>query len=198
MSIKQMYENQLFKPAGLSHTFYPVPRVDPDQQRRLAHGYNYNQYDNPALVGKDVTANSMTWARAAGGLISTSEDVIKWVKALFVDNTILDATQKSKLMELVSTQTGKPIKQTTKDDPRGFGLGVIQGFDADTVNGHYWFYEGQTLGFRALYLYKACNGIIISTIFNSSTNSENDQGGKLLIQTYKQIMTAYPEYQCKD
>lgn len=197
-SLKQLYENHLFKAAGLTHTYYPIPRIDPVLQRKLAHGYNYNQYDNPALVGKDVTNNSMTWARAAGGIIATSEDVIKWVNALFASDAILNKAQKEKLMSLVSTQTGKPIPNTTKDDSRGFGLGVVQGYDPDIMNGHYWFYEGQTLGYRAFYVYKPCNGIILSAIYNSSTNGENDQGAKVLVQIYKQIITDYPEYQCKD
>ena len=68
-------------------------------------------------------------AAAAGGIISNSEDIIKWVKALFVDNKILDQKQKRKLMTLVSTVDSQPIDQTTASNPHGFGLGVAQNFE---------------------------------------------------------------------
>lgn len=188
-------ENRLIKAAKLENTFYPFPAINAQVQARLAHGYGYNPYANPELVGKDMKDNNLSWAGAAGAVISNPEDVIKWVNALFVGNNILNVEQKSKLTRLNSTETGLPIKITSNDEPRGFGLGVVQGFDK-TV-GNFWFYEGETTGFRALYMYVPSNGIIISAIFNSAVDTENDHAGKLLNQVYQLTKASLPKSKFK-
>jgi D-alanyl-D-alanine carboxypeptidase len=45
-------------------------------------------------------------------------------------------------------------------------------------------------------MYNPCNGLIISTIFNSATNGENDNAGKLIMDVYQQVLNDFPEYQC--
>lgn len=182
--------DRAIKAAGLKNTFY----LDDSVSGRMAHGYNFNQYDNPALVGQDVSSNNMTWAGAAGAIVSTSDDVVKWVKALYTSQTLLDAAQRAALTSVISQTTGKPINDVTKDDPRGFGLGVVRGYDP--MLGKYWFYEGETVGFRALYFYQPCSGIIISAIFNSAINSENDHAGELMKHVYQAILKSNPSLQC--
>jgi D-alanyl-D-alanine carboxypeptidase len=184
------------KQAHLENTFYTGPLLDKKVQDRLAYAYNYNQYENPELVGKDVRDFNLSWAGAAGAVISNSEDIIKWVKALFVDDTLLDTTQKNKMMQIVSLSKGTAIKNTNKKDPYGFGLGVIQAFNNEL--GRYWFYEGQTLGFRATYMYMPCNGVIISSIFNSATNPENDHSGELMKAIYKSLLDQHSQLICKE
>lgn len=193
---QQQMINRLFRPADLQNTFYPISASYPKFQSRLAHGYNYNPYDNPLAVGRDMYRSSLSWARSAGAIISNTEDVIKWVKALYVDNTILDAAQKRKLMSIVSTQTGKPIQETTSDDPTGFGLGVVELYQKGF--GNFWFYQGQTLGFRTLYMYKPCNGVIISAAFNSSPDGGNNHANELVQNVYAWIMKQKPELMCKE
>ncbi|EKD71016.1 MAG: hypothetical protein ACD_46C00297G0003 [uncultured bacterium] len=193
-SFTEELRNRTIKRANLTNTFYSDANVDKKIQARLAIGYNYNQYDNPWLVGKEINHFNLSWAGAAGGVISNTEDLIKWTKALFVDNNVLEAAQQNELTQLVSNNTGEAIQETTIDDPKGFGLGVAQLFDHDM--GRIWFYEGETLGFRALFMYKPCNGIIISSIFNSATNSENDHAGELLKAVYKSIIQHHPNLSC--
>lgn len=191
---------RLIRVANLNNTLYVLNTPDTKTQSRLAHGYFYDQYNNPAMVGKDIYEGNLSWAAAAGGIMASSEDIVKWVKALFVDDKILDTAQKTKLMNLVSQQTGQSINQTTLDEPRGFGLGVAQADTdpEDSLIGRVWFYEGETLGFRSMYWYKVCNGVIISAVFNSATNSKNDHAGKLLEAAYHLIITQYPQLNCQD
>ena len=186
--------NRVIRLADLKNTNYILQDPPPTMHARLAHGYSFNQYDNAANVGRDISDGNLSWAAAAGGIIGNSEDIVKWVKALFIDNKILDSDQKNKLMSLISVTNGQPIHQTTADLKRGFGLGVAQNFDP--VLGRYWFYEGETLGFRALYLYQPCNGVIISAVFNSATNEENDHAGLLIQRIYQLIETQYPALHC--
>ena len=180
--------------ANLNNTFYILNNPNSKIQARLAYGYNFNPYEFPAMVGKDSYAGNLSWAAAAGGIISNSEDIIKWVKALFVDNKILDQKQKRKLMALVSAVNGQPIDQTTAANPHGFGLGLAQNLESGV--GRYWFYEGRTIGFRAIYMYKPCNGVIISAIFNSATDHYNDHSGRLLQRTYQSLLARYPQLSC--
>jgi D-alanyl-D-alanine carboxypeptidase len=198
-SFEQELTARTISKANLTHTFYVLNTLKPSLQSRLAHGYYYGLYDNPSMVGKDISEGNLSWAAAAGGIIANSEDIIKWVQNLFTGHKILDDSQKIKLMSLISQNTGKPLPQTTSTDPRGFGLGVAQinASNEDNLVGQVWFYEGETLGFRSLYWYKPCNGVILSTIFNSATNSENDHAGQLLEQIYHSILTQYPQLNCQ-
>lgn len=197
---QQDFEDELFertiKPAHLSNTFYPVPTPDKDIQTRMAHGYNFNQYDNPLLVGADVTHRNLSWAAAAGGMVSTSEDIIKWVQALFLSDAVLNKNQKQKMQHMISLATGKSLYETSIRDPRGFGLGVSQIKSDDSKIGRFWFYEGETLGFRAMYMYTLCNGVIISSIFNSATNSENDHSKDLMQAIYNLVVEQNPKLRC--
>lgn len=170
----------------LKNTYYPVPHFPRNVLARLARGYSYNIYDNPELLGRDVTENNLSWAGAAGAVVANSEDVAQWVEQLFIGEQLLTAAEKRKMQQLISMTTGEPIAQTDARHPRGFGLGIIQGFKPEF--GHYWFYEGETLGYRALYLYTPCNQVIVVALFNSATNSENDHAGELIEKLYRQLL----------
>lgn len=183
-SFRQELENRLIKPCNLSNTFYPVPTLQQEQFERMAHGYQYNIYDNPELVGTDIRRTSMSWAAAAGALVSTTEDIVKWVQALFM-GTLLDETQKQKLLALHSIKTGKAILSVSQDDPDGFGLGVASKYNANNPKESFWFYEGKTMGFRAIYMYVPSTNSIIAAAFNSSTDGENDHAYELLVGVYR-------------
>jgi len=194
-SFNDLLNSIILKPHKLHNTQYPIPHYRSQTLESLVHGYNYNQYDNPILVGQDVTKNNLTWAAAAGAIVANSEDVVKWVKLLFIDNALLDKYQKQLLMSMISLQTGDPIDTTNAAEPKGFGLGVIGAYNKDI--GNYWYYEGETLGFRALYIYVPCNNVIITSLFNSAVNSENDHAHELVVGIYKTILKNYPNLSCQ-
>jgi len=195
-TFKDELVNRIFKNAKLENTFYPVPSISTKTSQRIASGYNYNQYENPALLGQDISKFNLSWAASAGGLVSNTEDITKWVKALFIDNQVLDKNQQKKLKRMISTETGKAINQVSETNTKGVGLGVIQSWSPDPAIKRFWYYQGETLGFRALYMYTPCNQVIISTIFNSATNAENDHAKELMLATYKLIVNNYPALQC--
>lgn len=182
---KTELENRLLKPAKLKNTFYPCPERDKGVRSRLVQGYGYNPYDNPEILGQDLSQTSLCWAGAAGALVSNSQDIIEWVKAIFIDTVLLDQNQKAEMMKIISTATGKSIRITNSKDRQGFGLGLAQAYDKDL--GVFWFYEGQTEGFRALYLYSPKTGIIISSIFNSAVNAQNDHAGEFMKKIYSLV-----------
>jgi len=87
---------------------------------------------------------------------------------------------------MISQTSGKPITHTSLKDARGFALGIAQ-LDEEPI-GRFWFYEGETLGYRAVYIYVPCNGVIISAIMNSATNEENDHSHGLILQVWQALM----------
>ncbi len=84
--------------ANLNNTYYEVKNLGAKLQARMAHGYQYNQYENPQMVGKDIHEGNLSWASAAGGAISNTQDLARWVKALYFENKILNSAQLNQFM----------------------------------------------------------------------------------------------------
>lgn len=187
--------DKILKPLNLQNTYYPIPTYPTKAMQRLVRGYSYNVFENPELLGRDVTDNNLSWAGAAGALIANSEDVIHWVEHLFLDDKFLTPSQKAKMQQLIAVSTGKAINITDRENSHGFGLGIAQAYNAHM--GPYWFYEGQTLGYRALYIYIPCNQVIISTLYNSATNNENDHAHELIQALYSHLLEQDNALICK-
>ncbi|MBV5260500.1 beta-lactamase family protein [Synechococcus moorigangaii CMS01] len=194
-SFADLITEQILKPYQLTNTFYPVPNLGDRHQERLVKGYNFNPFTNPELVGKDVSANNLSWAGAAGALVSNTEDIIHWVRTLFIEDNLLAAAEKATMQQIVSLQTGEPIAQTTETEPFGFGLGIIQGYDENW--GNYWFYQGETLGYRSFYVYFPCNQVIISALFNSSVEGQNNHARSLILDIYRSVLAESPALVCQ-
>ncbi|WP_232807192.1 serine hydrolase domain-containing protein [Geodermatophilus chilensis] len=182
------YVNQLsarlLGPLGLRDTYYRSHLYPPGTLGRLPAGY-YTRTDEPELsplVGRDVSRDSLSWARGAGGILSTTADMTRWERALY-EGWLLPPQQQAELMSLVSTATGEPIEATSPDDPRGFGLGVAQVTDA---LGTFWFYEGQTLGFRFLHAWFPESGLIVAMGLNS--RADEDRIGVLATTVYETLV----------
>ena len=157
---------RIINTVGLKHTFYSSHLYPPDVARSVVAGY-YEQDDKglQPLRGKNVSPYSVSWAQGAGSMVSTPEDLIAWARALYQSTTLLPAKQKAELMTLISTKTAKPLAKPTVDDPSGFGLGVAQ--RKAPKMGSFWFYQGETLGFRATHLYFPSSGVVVAIFANS-------------------------------
>lgn len=205
------YENQLkqriLDKGYLNDTYYPAGSDGATVQKailnRRVHGYFYNE-STKKLV--DTISNDLSWAGAAGALIATTEDVVRWVQILYHGTLIIPQHRERSLAELealVSTATGKPIAQVTEKDPKGFGLGVAAVYDKHSRQ-RFWFYEGSTLGFRVMYLWSPCNDVTTVVALNSKGGEGNahsaigdhihDANQKL----YEMIMQQNPQLRCKN
>lgn len=157
---------RVIKNAGLRNTFYSPTFYPAAVARRVVAGYYEN--DEPGLQkrrGADVSGWSLSWAQGAGSMVSTPQDLTKWARVLYQSRTLLPPAQRRELFALVSTKTGKPLTQPTANDPSGFGLGVAQRYDPKL--GTFWFYQGETLGFRAAHLYFPKSDLVVSVFANS-------------------------------
>jgi D-alanyl-D-alanine carboxypeptidase len=164
------YQDQLYariiEPLGLRNMFYRPHLYPPAVTGREPAGYFFNG-GIPGLsgvMGHDVSRDSLSWARGAGGIISTTSDMTRWERALY-SGRLLPAEQQAELTSLISTKTGQPIDRTSPTDPKGFGLGVAQ-LTAEKLS-TVWFYEGETLGFRTLHVYVPGSGLIMAMGLNS-------------------------------
>ncbi|HET6894799.1 MAG TPA: serine hydrolase domain-containing protein [Candidatus Baltobacteraceae bacterium] len=152
--------------AGLHDTYYSSYLYAAPIARRVVAGY----YENDERFmqkyrGDDVTGFSLSWAQGAGSMVSTPADLTKWARVLYQNGALLPPKQRRELFSLISLKTAKPLAQVTANDPAGFGLGVVQRYDPKF--GAYWFYQGETLGFRAAHLYFPKSNMVISIFANS-------------------------------
>jgi len=85
-------------------------------------------------------------------------------------------------MSIVSQKTGTPIATTTRQNPHGFGLAVAQ--ETSPALGTFWFYEGETLGYRTLYAWLPKSDAVIAIGLNSSPSETEDHIAKLLDSVY--------------
>lgn len=154
--------------AGLKNTFYASHLYAPAIARRVVAGY----YENDdagfgKFLGKDMSGYSMSWAQGAGAIVSTPEDLITWARELYQKSPLLPEKQRKELLSLISIKTAKPIAAPTLADPAGFGLGVARRIDPRL--GSFWFYQGETLGFRAAHIYFPESGLVVAIFANSRT-----------------------------
>jgi D-alanyl-D-alanine carboxypeptidase len=125
------------------------------------------------LVGKDVSHQNLSWAGPAGGMISNTTDLAHWVRALF-KGEIIPRKQLDEMMSIVSTKTGQPIPDVSADDPAGFGLDLGRAY-RPTLGGTYWFYQGTTFGYRAIFAYWPQYDLVITAMTNSQPQDADDR-----------------------
>lgn len=175
---------------NLKNTFYISHQYPSSITSRIVHGYRFG-----GNIGKfippqtDITNFSLSYAGAAGAMVSNTEDITRWVQAVLTPDRVLPAKQLEELVTLVSTATGKPLKTPNAGDPNGFGLGIGLSYAGSDFPGLIFNYEGMTMGYRALYIYIPNENLIISVTTNSSTDSDNDHLMELIGDIYTQLQT---------
>jgi D-alanyl-D-alanine carboxypeptidase len=182
-SYRDLVHERVIEAFGLDSTFYESGTYPAAVIDRLAHGY----FDNPAcadyqpnckeawslpMMGRDVRGMSISWTQAAGGAIAGARDVDRWMRAVF-EGHVVPPRQQAEWMALVSTKTGEPIADVSADDPIGFSLGLSKGILGSI--GAQWFYQGETLGYRTLYVWFEKESLMITLQTNSQPAADNDK-----------------------
>lgn len=173
---------------GLRETYYRAGIYPKSVTGRMVSGYLFISSPELAvlrpLLGRDVKDDSVSWVQGAGGMVSTPENLTRWVRALY-EGDVLAPAQRHELMSIVSTRTGMPLATTTRQDPRGFGLGVAQ--STSPALGTFWYYEGETFGYRTLYAWLPKSDAVIAIGLNSATSETEDHIAKLLVSVYSAL-----------
>jgi D-alanyl-D-alanine carboxypeptidase len=183
----------VIEPFGLTSAFYEVSSYAEPVIKRLSHGYFENKactdYQpeckeswNLPVVGRDVREMSTSWMQSAGGAISNARDVDRWMRAVF-GGKVVPTKQQQEWTELVSTKTGEPIARVSADDPAGFALGLARRILGPL--GAQWFYEGESLGYRTLYVWIADQDLMITVQTNTQPPEGTDKLGDAINALYE-------------
>ena len=191
-SFTDLVHEMVIEPHGLTSTFYEASTYPEPVIKRLAHGYFENEacseYQpgckvpwNAPVVGKDVREMSTSWMQSAGGAVCNARDVDRWMRAVF-GGTVVPPKQQQEWTELISTKTGEPIAAVSAGDPGGFALGLACKILGPL--GAQWFYEGESLGYRTLYVWIADQDLMITVQTNSQPPDGTDKLGDAVSALY--------------
>lgn len=181
---------RFFGTLGLHHTYFDANIYAAAIRERTVPGFYVNvgaeNRGLKPLYGKNVRDWSLSWAQGAGGIVASPSDVVRWVRALF-EGPVLQAAQRKELLKINSTKTAKPIGVTTTNDPGGFGLGVVQVLQPPI--GRFWFYKGETFGYRLAYAYVPKADLIYAVGANSAPPGNEDHIGQLMTAVYNTLQS---------
>jgi D-alanyl-D-alanine carboxypeptidase len=128
--LARQLRDRIFTPLGLHHTSLPFANVIPPKP--YAHGYLLNQPGTTSPV--DITQVSPSTAWAAGGLLSTAQDIARFYTALLTGR-VLPPRQLHQMLTTV------PIGPGT-----GYGLGIVS---LQTPCGTAWGHNGNFPGYTS-------------------------------------------------
>lgn len=188
-TVRETFETRFFGPTyGLTDSHYVEGVYPPSVTDRMASGY-FVAAAMPELKEfekDDIKLADMSWAGSAGAIVSSPAQVNLWVRALFAGD-VLDAQGRAELAEVVSMKTGATIGTVSPEDAHGFGLGV-SAFTGKLGSG--WTYEGESMGYRALYVYLPDRDLVATIAINSGAEGEDDHAPQVLTQMLQTTLEA--------
>jgi D-alanyl-D-alanine carboxypeptidase len=196
---ESMHE-RLFSPLHLQHTELPAAAVNTMPQP-YSHGYLYGS-SSVALIGEppytsqqkaaaeagtlrpnDYTDVDHSFAMAAGGVISTADDVATWIEALVTGRVLNSEYQRLWLDSLRPEDPSKPNGQR-------YGYGISQmSWGPNTV----YFHGGETAGFNSFMGYDPGNKVTL-VVWTNLTVSLDDvpTANTLMLKVLDQIYVQSP------
>jgi len=126
MPVRDVFETRIFGPLGLGRTLLPAPDESSIPDPQHADGYLYGtvmefidsggvltrqQQDDIAsgtLSPRDVTDTNPSWAWAAGGVISTTDELATFVEALVEGVLLSDRMQQERLASVIPVDPADP------------------------------------------------------------------------------------------
>ncbi|MEO6835402.1 MAG: serine hydrolase domain-containing protein [Candidatus Tumulicola sp.] len=167
--LHQAMQDRLFGPLGLRHTMFPRSTVNAIPEP-FSHGYLYGSAfnavgaENPAystevqaaaragtLLPTDYTAVNHSFSGAAGGAISTADDLATWIRDL-VSGRVLDAAYQQRWLDSLRPEDpGKPDGQQY-----GYGISEIR-WSSNAM----YFHGGETVGFNSFMGYDPKNDVAL-------------------------------------
>lgn len=153
-ALPQLMEEMIFEPLQMNHSY-----VEVKDDTQVARGYA-DLYNNAVLLDVSLWDRAEGDGRASGGLISTVEDLYRFMNGLFYGT----------LLKAETLEEMKKIQWAGCDSPYcEYGLGLeIWRTDAGTAYGH----NGGLVGIEANVLYYEASGGITVLYKNNGNGSD--------------------------
>jgi D-alanyl-D-alanine carboxypeptidase len=198
-SLAQVFQDRLFGPLGMKATLLPASTSntipEPNSHGYLYGGSSYAMLDAPyppdlqaaaragTLKPNDDTDQNPFYATAAGGVISTADDLATWMRAL-VGGKVLNADYQRQWLESPEPQDpSKPLGQKY-----GYGISLIT-FGPNRM----YFHGGEMPGFNSFMGYDPVNHVTL-VIWTNLTLSLDGQhtANSIMLRMLDQIYTVSP------
>jgi len=198
--LARVMEERLFAPLGMRHTLLPAADLTAIPAP-YAHGYGYGSTAAvlsdaspypPELVAqaragtlrpRDVTALNHSFAAAAGGVISTADDLATWIRAL-VAGEVLDAAWQRRWLDSPRPQ------DPARPDGQRYGYGITElRWGPNAV----YFHGGETPGFNSKIAYDPANQMALVVWTNLAVSLDDQQpANTLMVNVLDQIYQQSP------
>ena len=185
--LAQIMHDRWFGPLNMQHTELPFSTVN-TIPKPYSHGYLYGS-SSVALVGeppyspeiqaaaragtlppKDYTDVNHSFAMAAGGVISTANDLAIWIKAL-VGGKVFSADYQRRWFD--SLQPEDP----SKPNGQKYGYGIVQlSWGPNTI----YFHGGETPGYNSKISYDLANDVTLIVWTNLTVSLDGQQTANTL------------------
>ena len=152
-------EQRIIKPLGLSDT--SIPGDDLTLPHSHARGYERFTPDAPPI---DTTEFSHSWAGAAGAVISTTDDLSRFFRALLAGD-LLPPEQLAEMRSTIRPAAAAPVGS-------GYGMGIAK--TPLSCGGEAWGHGGDTLGYHSREGFSADGQRSVAL---SATGSPTDEAG---------------------
>lgn len=199
-SLAESMRSRLFGPLGMVHTFLP-PRTDATLPSPYSHGYLYGSssvalYGGPpytaamkaaaragTLLPTDFTGLNHSFASAAGGVVSTADDLAVWIRAL-VEGRVFDATYQHEWLDSIRPEdAAKP-----KGPQYGYGIARLQ-WGPNAM----YFHGGETPGYNSFMGYDPANRVTLIVWTNLTVSlDDTPAGNSLMLKVLDQIYSLSP------
>ncbi len=185
--------NRIINKLGLKHT-YVVQNISTEftDKSNIVHGY-FNVDNSVLPKGLDYSLWALSWSTGSGNIISTTEDMTTYYRALYESDKLLNEAQFKKLSSFVEGNGGEhpsqPVDSPDKSSTHGayalgigaFSFTVEKAKDYANITKHLdkynlvYSYLGSQPGFFFYYVYNKANATSVVVSVNSSTRSDNIQ-----------------------
>lgn len=194
--LAESFSTRLFTPLGMAETSLPAP-TNVALAAPSTNGYQYGplqvedetltpEQDAAARAGtlkpNDVTAQSSSWGWAAGGVVSTADDLQTWIEA-FVGGRVLSVDMQRRWWDSIQLQHAS-------DKRLYYGYGITQlRFGGIRLTYH----EGQMPGYNTMAVYDDANDVSIVIWTNLAITQDRDNALSVLVAMLPHIYRTPPD-----
>ena len=171
-SFTVLMRRRILEPLQLTSAVYD-PERNPATIKNFTNAYHY---DPATKKTEDVSNFSLSAARAAGAIIANSEDLAKWVRALFSDK-VLSTAEFARMTKVVCMQSGEEC-QAGETAPAlsnvpGYSCGLLRfpAFGANAQSKNFlWAHTGGSAGHGSIFIYDVKNDFVLTAMQNMIGN----------------------------